>query len=232
MSLTKQLDISGADPFRAPSSQSRWKDICSSSPTKFNCSSASTSYWAFKGIFWIRSYNYTQVKKQNSQYSSCYCDIIAHISKNRSFVGDLRRVPWCCGVAKELMVALVSCVLSPQVPLKSGPDVTPRGGPSGPAVLGCGWPRHAAALWSGWHHQQSGVAALEVGPRCLSVEMCLCTCCVHVELMKHLFAHRWLTCLFMTSFCCWIMSLFSHEFTQTHDAVIYSPMYDESSHTL
>ena len=133
---------------------------------------------------------------------------------------------------EELMVALVSCVLSPQVPLKSGPDVTPRGGPSGPAVLGCGWPRHAAALWSGWHHQQSGVAALEVGPRCLSVEMCLCTCCVHVELMKHLFAHRWLTRLFMTSFCCWIMSLFSHEFTQTHDAVIYSPTCDESSHTL
>lgn len=36
------------------------------------------------------------------------------------------------------MVALVSCVLSPQVPLKSGSDITPPGGPSGPALLGCG----------------------------------------------------------------------------------------------
>lgn len=69
------------------------------------------------------------------------------------------------------MVALVSCVLSPQVPLKSGSDITPPGGPSGPALLGCGWPRHAAALWSCWHHQQSGVPALEVGSIC-----CLCTC--------------------------------------------------------
>lgn len=76
-SLTKQLDISGADPFRAPSGQYRWKDIRSSSPTKFNC----TSYWALKGIFWICSYNYTPVKKQNSQCSSCWRDIIAHISK-------------------------------------------------------------------------------------------------------------------------------------------------------
>lgn len=38
----------------------------------------------------------------------------------------------------ELMGMLISCALSPQVPLESGPDVTPRGGPGGPALLGCG----------------------------------------------------------------------------------------------
>lgn len=38
----------------------------------------------------------------------------------------------------ELTGALVSCALSPQVPLESGPDVTPRGGPGGPALLGRG----------------------------------------------------------------------------------------------
>lgn len=74
---------------------------------------------------------------------------------------------------EEFMGFCVSCVLSSQVPLKSGPDVTPWGGPSGPALLGCGWPQHASALWSGWHHQQSGVTALEVGPRCWSVTKCL-----------------------------------------------------------
>lgn len=39
---------------------------------------------------------------------------------------------------EELMGALVSSVPSPQVPLESGADVAPRGGPGGLALLGCG----------------------------------------------------------------------------------------------